>query len=104
MIRTVLTLQVRPGHAEQLVTAFRDAEILETSLAQDGCLSTEIAVSTDGSEAIVTATWEDRAAYDRWTSRRDRGSTADRLNPHLRVPLDAGRVGQVYDVAHRPTA
>ncbi|WP_157965661.1 antibiotic biosynthesis monooxygenase family protein [Euzebya rosea] len=102
MIRTVLRLDVRPGHANQLVEAFRSREILETSIAQDGCLSTEIAVSEDGLEAIVTATWDDMAAYGRWTSRSDRGSSAEYLNPHLSVPLDAATVGRIYRVAHRP--
>ena len=104
MIRTVLRLDILPGHADHLVEAFRGAEILETSFAQDGCRSTEIAIAEDGLEAIVTATWDDVDAYARWTSRTDRGSSAELLNPHLREPLDASRVGLVYDVAHRPSA
>jgi quinol monooxygenase YgiN len=101
MIRTVLTLQVAPGGAQGLVEAFRRLEILETSAAQDGCLSAEIAIDTDEREAIVTATWDDEAAYDRWTSRADRGSTSAELNPHLSVPLSAQAVGRIYHVAHR---
>lgn len=104
MIRTVLRLDVAPGHADPLVEAFRRLEILETSVAQPGCLSAEIAISTDGREAIVTATWEDEAAYGRWTSRSDRGSTSDELNAHLATPLTAQTVGRTYRVGHRPDA
>jgi quinol monooxygenase YgiN len=102
MIRTILTLQIALGGADGLVDAFRRLAILETSLAQDGCLSAEIAISSDEREAIVTATWDDQAAYERWTSRSDRGSTSAELNPHLAVPLTAESVGRLYRVAHRP--
>lgn len=104
MIRTVLHLDVAPGAADSLVEAFRAHRILETSLAQEGCTSTEIAISPDGRQAIVTATWDDESAYARWTSRSDRGPTSDVLNPHLSSPLTAEIVGQVYRVAHRPTS
>ena len=100
MIRTVLTLAIAAGKADGLVAAFRGLKILETSQAQDGCLSTELAVSLDGTEAIVTAMWEDEAAYERWTSRSDRGAVAGELNAHLAVPLSAQTVGHVYEVAH----
>ncbi len=102
MIRTVLTLQVASGHADGLVDVFRRLKVLETSRAQDGCLSAEIAVSTDKDEAIVTATWSDEAAYERWTSRPDRGSLLDEVNPHLAAPLSAQTVGRVYRIVHRP--
>jgi quinol monooxygenase YgiN len=102
MIRTVLTLQVAPGEAQGLVDAFRRLNILENSVAQDGCLSAEIAIAADEREAIVTATWEDEAAYERWTSRSDRGSTSEEVNAHLAVPLSAQTVGRVYHLAHRP--
>lgn len=104
MIRTVLTLDIAPGQADDLVQTFRDHQILETSLTQDGCASTEIAISLDGREAIVTAAWDDEAAYERWTSRTDRGSTSEALSAHLATPLTAEVVGRVYRVAHRPDA
>lgn len=102
MIRTMLRLPVAPGEAEGLVETFRRLEILETSIAQEGCLSTEIAISEDHTEAVVTATWSDREAYGRWTSRSDRGSHSAELSRHLSRPLTAETVGVVYDVAHRP--
>lgn len=102
MIRTVLTLPVKPGEGEALVATFRRLQILETSMAQDGCLSTEISIAEDGIQAIVTATWRDREAYGVWTARTDRGSHSAEISRHLREPLTAQTVGVVYDVAHRP--
>lgn len=101
MIRTVLTLKVAPGQADALVETFRELRILETSIAQEGCLATEIAVSEDQSEAIVTAAWVDRDAYARWTSRDDRGTHGETVSRHLREPLTAETVGAVYEVRHR---
>lgn len=104
MIRTVLTLKVASGEADALVETFRELQILETSIAQEGCLATEIAVSDDQREAIVTATWADRAAYARWTARADRGAHGERISRHLREPLTAETVGVVYEVRHRRRA
>lgn len=101
MIRTVLTLKLAPGEADGLVKTFRDLGILETSIAQDGCLATEISISDDESDAIVTATWSNADAYSRWTSRTDRGSHSERLSRHLREPLTAETVGRIYEIRHR---
>jgi heme-degrading monooxygenase HmoA len=101
VIRTVLTLKIAPGEAASLVTTFRELGILETSIAQEGCLATEIAVSEDETEAIVTATWSDRDAYARWTSRTDRGSHGERISAHLREPLTAETIGSIYEIRHR---
>lgn len=101
MIRTVLTLKVAPGQADALVETFRELQILETSIAQEGCLATEIAVSEDQSEAIVTATWADRGAYARWTARDDRGSHEESIGRCLREPMTAETVGATYEVRYR---
>lgn len=104
MIRTILRLDVAPGHAAALVGLFRDRKILETSLEQPGCIETEIVLSQDETEAIVTALWDDEDAYARWTARSDRGSLSDQITAHLTAPLAAETVGRIYRVAHRPTA
>lgn len=102
MIRTTLILEVRPGHAEPLVAVFREHGILTAAVAQPGCHSAEIGVTEDGSEAVVTATWEDADAYAVWTSRPDRTAMAEVINPHLRVPLGESTVGRVYRIGYRP--
>lgn len=102
MIRTVLHLEVRPGSADALVEAFRELRILEESVQQPGCSSAEIAISGDGREAIVTATWDDEHAYELWTAHGDREARAAAINPHLVVPLSVASVGKIYQVRHAP--
>lgn len=101
MIRTILTLDIAPGEADALVETFRRLQILEMSGAQEGCLGTEITISRDRGQAIVTALWEDDAAYERWTSRPDREGLSQELSVHLREDLTASTVGQVMQVEHR---
>ena len=72
---------------------------METSRAQEGCHSAELTISEDGTKAIVTASWADRAAYDVWTSRGDRSDQRVQLNELLATPIDDSTVGQVFDVA-----
>jgi heme-degrading monooxygenase HmoA len=102
MIRTILRLQVAPGAENDLVASFKKHQILETSIAQPGCLSAELAIGEHGDEAIVTATWDDEAAYREWTQRADRGSLSDELSTFLTRPITAETVGAVYRIAHRP--
>jgi quinol monooxygenase YgiN len=101
VIRTFLDLRVRPGHAEQLADTFRRLGILDASVAQPGCSSAELSVSSDGTLVTVTATWESEAAYAAWTSRADRSDLAEQLNEHLAQPLDASTVGRVHRVLVR---
>lgn len=100
MIRTYLRFELGVGRADQLVNFFREHRILETSVAQSGCHSAELTVSTDESHAIVTATWDDPQAYARWTSRPDRGLLSAEISRLLTVPIDAGTRGSEYRIAH----
>ena len=100
MIRTYLRFQLGHDSAERLVTLFKDHQILETSISQSGCHSAELTVSSDGTRAIVTATWDDPEAYERWTSRPDRGLLATEINELLTVPIDASTRGSQYRIAH----
>lgn len=101
MIRTYLQFELEAGGAERLVDLFRDHRILETSVAQQGCHSAELTLSSDGSRAIVTATWDDLEAYARWTGRPDRGYLAAEISALLTVPIDAATTGREYRIAHR---
>lgn len=103
MILSVLRLEVLPGRADRLVQIFRDQQILETALAQPGCRTSFIAVSEDGREAIVIATWESLQDYKRWTSRPDRGRLSEEISACLASPLTAATIGAVYRVADDPT-
>lgn len=98
MIRTYLELPVRPGKAKGLAEFFNREQLLQKSLEQEGCRSAELTISADGLTALVTATWDDRAAYDVWVSRPDRETNADELSSFLREPVGHATVGRVLDV------
>ncbi|MGH1491977.1 MAG: antibiotic biosynthesis monooxygenase family protein [Acidimicrobiales bacterium] len=98
MIRTYLEFDVLPGKATGLADFFDRRDILRTSVAQPGCQSAELTISADGLTALVTATWDDRDAYDRWTSRSDREDDADELSSFLRQPVGPATIGRVLDV------
>lgn len=98
MIRTYLEFDVLPGKAQGLADFFDRQDILRTSAAQPGCRSAELTISEDGLTALVTATWDDHEAYERWTSRPDRDTNADELNSFLRQPVGPATVGRVLNV------
>lgn len=102
MLRTMLRFDVAEGQADDLLSLFRDRNILETSVAEPGCLSSEFCIAEDGSHVVVTATWEDEAAYGRWTSRTDRGDHMGAINAFLRTPMTARTHGVRYRVVHAP--
>jgi len=99
MIRTYLRFELVDRGADAFVDLFRRHRVLETSVAQDGCVSAELTLGDDGRTAMVTAAWTDRAAYDRWTRRSDRGDLAAELNQVLAAPIGESTVGEICDVA-----
>lgn len=99
MIRTYLEFELVPGGAALLQDVFTRHEVLATSAAQPGCLGAELTIAADGQRAVVTALWENRAAYDEWTSRSDRADLAPELQPALATPIDEHTVGRIFDVA-----
>ena len=99
MIRTFLDLHVTAGHADALVDVFARNAILDNSVAQPGCESAELTVSEDGRLVTVTATWDSREAYGRWTGRSDRGDLTEQINAHLDEPIGVTTVGRVHRVA-----
>lgn len=101
MIRTYLEFEVLPGKAHDLADFFDRRDILRTSVAQAGCQSAELTISDDGLTALVTATWDDHDAYERWTSRSDRNTDADELSSFLCQPVGPATVGRVLNVVLR---
>ncbi|MEM9033116.1 MAG: antibiotic biosynthesis monooxygenase family protein [Actinomycetota bacterium] len=99
MIRTYLELEVRAGQSDRLAELFERRGILRASLEQPGCRSAELTISDDGLTAIVTASWDDLAAYQGWVARSDRTDSADELNALLASPVGERTVGRVFDVA-----
>lgn len=97
-IRTYLELDLEPGAAGGLAAFFDRRDILRTATAQPGCRSAELTISSDGEVAVVTAVWDDAAAYQRWVSRADREDDADELSSFLKRPIGAETVGRVFGV------
>ncbi len=98
MIRTYLELEVRPGAADGLTAFFERQNILSTSVAQKGCRSAQLTISSDGEAAVVTAEWDDAEAYERWVSRSDRETDAEELSGFLKRPVGADTIGRVFRV------
>lgn len=98
MIRTYLELQVQPGKAQALAQYFDHKGYLRDSSAQAGCHSAELTMSADGETAVVTAMWENQAAYDLWVSRPDRADGADELSSYLTEPIGPATVGRIFEV------
>lgn len=99
MIRTYLEFALAEGKADEFVAFFDRQAILTNAVDQEGCLGAELTLSDDGSTALVTALWDDAAAYDRWTSRSDRSDISAELNTFLRERLGPATVGRAYRVA-----
>lgn len=95
-----MKLKIKPGVASGLVGVFQRHGVLEESVALPGCHSAEIVISQDESEAIVTATWDDEAAYAGWTGKGSRSGPQVELNSYLREPLVSTTVADVYQIAH----
>lgn len=102
MIRSVLTLQARPGAVEPVLELFRSQQILQESLDLTRALASEISVATDGTgEILVSAVWPDEAAYQEWIDHPNRGRTSSELAVLLN---DAGiTAARLYAVDHSVT-
>jgi len=100
MIRTILRLPLKPGRGPGLVDSFERFGIFEESLAISGCHSVEMALSVDGSEAVVTAVWENTDAYRAWTEREGKGAHRNAFNEFLSSPIIASTTGGIYEIAY----
>ena len=99
MIRTVLTLRVDPSRVDQVITYYRDRDVLQYSLDHSDALTSEISVASDGSgEILVTALWPDAAAYQGWIDNPWRDRSNVQLVELLR-DAEVG-VGRMYEIDH----
>lgn len=95
LARSVVFMQPREGCREDLVAAFERLAIPRLALRQQGCLSVELQVPPDDAgPVLVTALWEDRAAYDGWLVNPRREATSGELFALLTQPPE----GVVYDI------
>lgn len=87
LIRTQLTLKPHPGRVQDVLDFFANRGILTRSLAQPGCLATEIRVGlTHRDSVVISAVWESGAAYQAWINNPHRANDAVELAPMLNHP------------------
>ena len=66
-VRSLLVLQPRGGDYAALVDFFRRNDVLGLAVRHAGCWAAELHVPVNGSgPVVVTAIWDDAAAYDGW--------------------------------------
>ena len=100
MIRTVLMLNPLNGDQDAVINYFYEKEVLERSGRIDGFLATELHSPLEGGPLLVTAAWEDVAAYDRWVNDPWRGQSSGWLSPLLDQDLQAKSRGAMYQLVH----
>jgi hypothetical protein len=99
MIRTLLTLRVDPSRVDDVLTYYRERDVLQYSLDHSDAVASEISVSADGTgEMLVTALWPDAQAYQGWIDNPWR----DASNVHLAELLRDAEVGagRVFEIDH----
>jgi heme-degrading monooxygenase HmoA len=100
MVRSVLYLQPRDGAHDALVDFYRRYDVLATAVRAAGCRTTELHVPLDGDgPALVTALWDDEAAYQGWVDHDLRGANGDELMELIDVGDRGVPTGRVYRVA-----
>jgi hypothetical protein len=100
MVRSVLYLQPRDGAHDALIDFYRRYDVLATAVKAAGCRTTELHVPLDGDgPALVTALWDDEAAYQGWVEHDLRGTNTDELLALIDVGDGGVPAGQVYRIA-----
>ena len=95
LARSILFMQPREGCREELVNTFERLDVTGQALRQEGCLSVELQVPTDGdAPVLVTALWTRRTAYDGWLDNPWREQSSEELFALLTQPPE----GVVYAI------
>ena len=99
MIRSVLYLQPREGHGDEIAEFYRRHHVLERACEQEGCLGAELQLPASGDgPLLVTALWRDADAYQGWLDNPLRIANGDELAA-LVADFDGGVRGDLYEVA-----
>lgn len=99
MIRSILYLQPRGGDAQAIADLYRREGILDTAVAQKGCLAAELQLPLDASgPVIVTALWDTPEAYQGWLDNPLRTTSSDELEQLIEQPDDSVPQGDLYEV------
>jgi hypothetical protein len=100
-VRSLLVLQPRGGDHAALVDFFRRNDVLGLAVRRAGCWAAELHIPVSGAgPAVVTAVWDDAAAYDGWRSHPVRASFNGDMERLVELEPAAVLVaGGVYAVA-----
>jgi quinol monooxygenase YgiN len=94
----VLVLRARPGGRAEVVEVFAELAVLREASAVPGFVQAELHRSLlDDDELLVTAEWEDEAAYERWLESAVRA----RMQPALQPVLAEEPVPRMYELVQR---
>lgn len=100
MIRSVLYVAPKADDHWAIVEFYRRHRVLERAATIDGFVSSEIYVPAGGNgPVLVTAVWEDAAAYERWVASPLRTEQAGDLALLVDGAFDAQVRGDVYELA-----
>jgi heme-degrading monooxygenase HmoA len=94
---TVLQFTTHPGQRDAFVEAFKRAKVLEAASQVEGFRSAQLLVPSDpeANHVVVTARWDDEAAYGRWLAHPDR----EKINAALLQFVTETPAGSMYTVA-----
>jgi hypothetical protein len=100
-VRSLLVLQPRGGDYGALVDFFRRHDVLGLAVREAGCCAAELQVPLSGiGPVVVTAVWDDAAAYAGWRSHPVRATFNDDMERLVDFDhADNSLAGGVYQVA-----
>jgi hypothetical protein len=105
-VRSVLVLQPRGGDYAALLDFFRRNDVLGLAVRHAGAWAAELHVPVSGvGPVVVTAVWDDAAAYDGWRNhpvRANFNGDMERLVESEPASVVAGGVYRVAISASRP--
>ena len=93
MVRSVLVLRALPGRRDDVQALFQRLGVLREASRVPGFRDAELHLAAgDEDELLVTATWDDDAAYSAWLE----SPVRERMRPELEELLVAQPVPRVY--------
>ncbi|WP_150461362.1 antibiotic biosynthesis monooxygenase family protein [Nesterenkonia ebinurensis] len=102
MIRTFLSLDVKPGQRDALIAWYKESGALEKAVEYAGCLSTELYPDAeDEDRLLVTALWESGEDYERWVAHPWRQSTTSQINQFLKEGFTPESRGSALESLHQ---
>jgi heme-degrading monooxygenase HmoA len=101
VIRTVIYLTPKDGNNQGLIDYFLKDKVLEHSAEVDGFIAAELFLPTNGTQLMVTATWDSEAAYQRWIDHPWRAASNASISVLLEEVIETETRGDSYELIHR---